>query len=97
MVKRLNWFQLRFLRINYGLQEGPIGILCMIKWTQLRGRYWYLAGKLSFVWLHRASGSDDDFFFKLRIKDFKWSQVWRTSLGLDHKFDNDYIVTLDMS
>jgi hypothetical protein len=29
--------------------------------------------------------------------DFKWPQVWRSSLGLDHKFDSDYIVTIDMS
>jgi hypothetical protein len=30
-------------------------------------------------------------------KDFKWPQVWRTSLGIDHKFENNYIATLDMS
>jgi hypothetical protein len=29
--------------------------------------------------------------------DFKFPQVWRTSLGLDHKFKGDYILTLDMS
>jgi hypothetical protein len=29
-------------------------------------------------------------------KDFKWPQVWRTSLEIDHKFENNYI-TLDMS
>jgi hypothetical protein len=32
------------------------------------------------------------FFFKCIDKDFKWPQVWRTSLGYDHKFENNYIV-----
>ena len=67
------------------------------KVTQLRGGTGIFTGKLPFVWLgNQVSGSDDG-FFQIMDKDFKWPQVWRTSLGLDHKFDNDYIVTLDMS
>ena len=35
--------------------------------------------------------------FKIVDEDFKFPQVWRPSLGFDHKFENDYIITLDMS
>ena len=67
------------------------------KVTQLRGGTGIFTGKLPFVWLgNQVSGSDDG-FFQIMDKNFKWPQVWRSSLGLDHKFDNDYIVTLDMS
>jgi hypothetical protein len=34
--------------------------------------------------------------FKLWIR-ISNGQVWRTSLGIDHKFENNYIATLDMS
>ena len=65
--------------------------------TQLRGGTGIFTGKLPFVWLgNQVSGSDDG-FFQIMDKDFKWPQVWRTSLGLDHKFPNNYITTLDVS
>jgi hypothetical protein len=44
---------------------------------------------------NQVSGADDG--FQIMDKDFKWPQVWRTSLGIDHKFENNYIATLDMS
>jgi hypothetical protein len=56
----------------------------------------FFTGKLPFVWLgNQVSGADDG--FQIMDKDFKWPQVWRTSLGIDHKFENNYIATLDMS
>jgi hypothetical protein len=65
--------------------------------TQLRGGTGIFTGKLPFVWLgNQVSGSDDG-FLQIMDKDFKWPQVWRTSLGLDHKFPNNYIATLDVS
>ncbi|MCG9793572.1 TonB-dependent receptor [Flavobacterium algicola] len=67
------------------------------KTTQLRGGTGIFTGKLPFVWLgNQVSGSDDG-FFQIMDKDFKWPQVWRSSLGLDHKFENNYIATLDVS
>ena len=67
------------------------------KTTQLRGGTGIFTGKLPFVWLgNQVSGSDDG-FFQIMDKNFKWPQVWRTSLGLDHRFKNNYIATLDMS
>jgi hypothetical protein len=49
------------------------------------------------VWLGNQVSGADDGFFQIMDKDFKWPQVWRTSLGIDHKFENNYIATLDMS
>jgi hypothetical protein len=67
------------------------------KTTQLRGGTGIFTGKLPFVWLGNQVSGADDGFFQVMDKNFKWPQVWRSSLGLDHKFDNDYIVTVDMS
>jgi hypothetical protein len=65
------------------------------KTIQVRGGTGIFTGKLPFVWLgNQVSGADDG--FQIMDKDFKW-QVWRTSLGIDHKFKNNYIATLDMS
>jgi hypothetical protein len=50
-------------------------------------------GKLPFVWLGNQVSGADDGFFQIMDKDFKWPQVWRTSLGIDHKFENNYINT----
>ncbi len=67
------------------------------KTTQLRGGTGIFTGRIPFVWLgNQVSGADDD-FFQIMDKDFKWPQVFRTSFGLDHKFKNDYIITVDMS
>ncbi|MGO4822111.1 MULTISPECIES: TonB-dependent receptor [unclassified Flavobacterium] len=67
------------------------------KTTQVRGGTGIFTGKLPFVWLgNQVSGSDDG-FFQIMDKDFKWPQVWRTSLGVDHKFENSYIATVDVS
>jgi hypothetical protein len=52
-------------------------------------------GKLPFVWLG-IKLVELTMVFQIMDKDFKWP-VWRTSLGIDHKFENNYIATLDMS
>src|SRR3970040_3089862 len=67
------------------------------KSTQVRGGTGIFTGKLPFVWLGNQVSGADDSFFQIMDKDFKWPQVWRTSLGVDHRFDNDYIMTVDMS
>ena len=67
------------------------------KTTQLRGGTGIFTGKLPFVWLGNQVSGADDGFFQIMGKDFKWPQVFRTSLGLDHKFKSNYILTVDMS
>ena len=67
------------------------------KTTQVRGGTGIFTGKLPFVWLGNQVSGADDSFFQIMDKDFKWPQVWRTSLGVDHKFENNYILTVDLS
>lgn len=67
------------------------------KTTQIRGGSGIFTGKLPFVWLGNQVSGADDGFFQIMDKNFKWPQVWRSSLGLDHRFENNYIATFDMS
>ncbi|MBW4361452.1 TonB-dependent receptor [Flavobacterium taihuense] len=65
--------------------------------TQLRGGTGIFTGKLPFVWIGNQVGGIDPFFYEVVDENFKFPQVWRTSLGFDHKFENDFIVTIDLS
>jgi len=67
------------------------------KTTQLRGGTGIFTGRLPFVWIGNQVSGIDPFFYQVVDTDFKFPQVWRTSLGLDHKFKGDYILTVDMS
>lgn len=67
------------------------------KTTQVRGGTGIFTGKIPFVWLGNQVSGADDGYLEIMDKDFKWPQVFRTSLGLDHKLKNNYIVTVDMS
>jgi hypothetical protein len=67
------------------------------KVTQVRGGSGIFTGKLPFVWVGNQVGGTDPFFYEVVNNDFKFPQVWRTSLGIDHKFESNYIFTVDMS
>lgn len=67
------------------------------KTTQLRGGTGIFTGKLPFVWLGNQVSGIDPFFYEVVDRDFKFPQVFRTSLGFDHKFKNDLVVTIDVS
>jgi hypothetical protein len=68
-----------------------------MKKTQVRGGTGIFTGRLPFVWIGNQVSGIDPFFYQVVDTDFKFPQVWRTSLGIDHKFDNNYILTVDMS
>jgi hypothetical protein len=68
-----------------------------LKTTQIRGGSGIFTGRLPFVWIGNQVSGIDPFFYQVVDRDFKFPQVWRTSLGLDHKFENNYILTVDMS
>ncbi len=65
--------------------------------TQLRGGTGVFTGKLPFVWLGNQVQGVDFFFYQAVDPDFKWPQVWRTNLGVDHRFENGIILTADVS
>ncbi|CAC9974495.1 TonB-dependent receptor [Flavobacterium panici] len=65
--------------------------------SQLRGGSGIFTGRIPFVWLGNQVSGADDSFFQIMDPDYKWPQVWRTSLGYDHRFESNYIVTLDLS
>ncbi len=67
------------------------------KTNQLRGGTGIFTGRLPFVWIGNQVSGIDPFFYQVVDTDFKFPQVWRTSLGFDHKFKGDYILTLDIS
>jgi hypothetical protein len=65
--------------------------------SQLRGGSGIFTGRIPFVWLGNQVSGADDSFLQIMDPDYKWPQVWRTSLGFDHRFESNYIVTLDLS
>ncbi len=65
--------------------------------SQLRGGTGIFTGKFPFVWIGNQVGGIDPFFHQVVDENFKFPQVWRTSMGYDHKFENDLILTVDMS
>ncbi|NRT15458.1 hypothetical protein HNP99_001815 [Flavobacterium sp. 28A] len=67
------------------------------KTSQIRGGSGVFTGRLPFVWIGNQVGGTDPFFYQVVSSDFKFPQVWRTSFGFDHRFENNFIVTLDAS
>lgn len=68
--------------------------------TQLRGGTGIFTGRLRFVWIgNQISNSRLDPFYTFQVNathpDFKWPQVWRSNLGLDHDFGDGLIGTLE--
>ena len=67
------------------------------KTLQLRGGTGIFTGKLPFVWIGNQISGADDGFLQIMDPNFKWPQVWRTSLGFDKKFENNYLLTVDLA
>jgi hypothetical protein len=65
--------------------------------SQLRGGSGIFTGRIPFVWLGNQVSGADDGFFQIMDPNYKWPQVWRTSLGYDHKFESNYVLTVDVS
>ena len=67
------------------------------KTIQVRGGTGIFTGKFPFVWLGNQVSGADDGFFQIMDPNFKWPQVYRTSLGFDKKFKNNLILTVDLA
>ncbi len=64
---------------------------------QVRGGTGIFTGRLPFVWIGNQISGTDQGFFQVVDPDYKFPQVWRTSLGVDKRFENGIIATLDLS
>lgn len=64
---------------------------------QVRGGTGIFTGRLPFVWIGNQVSGVDQFFYQVVDNDFQFPQVWRTSLGLDYRFENGIIATADFS
>ena len=65
--------------------------------TQIRGGSGIFTGRFPFVWLGNQVQGVDFFFYQIVDPDFKWPQVWRTNLGVDHRLDNGITLSGDVS
>ncbi|MFT4683592.1 MAG: hypothetical protein ACI8RP_000163 [Urechidicola sp.] len=64
---------------------------------QLRGGTGLFTGRFPFVWLGNQIGNPNSFFYQVVDPEFKFPQVWRTSLGFDTRLENGVILTADLS
>ena len=64
---------------------------------QLRGGSGLFTGRFPFVWLGNQVGNPNFWFQQNVDPDYKFPQVWRTNLGIDHEYENGLIVTADLS
>tara|TARA_R110001583_G_scaffold135989_1_gene287799 strand:+ start:2416 stop:5538 length:3123 start_codon:yes stop_codon:yes gene_type:complete len=67
------------------------------KTLQLRGGSGLFTGRFPFVWVGNQVGGSDVFFYQVVDPDFKFPQVWRSSLGLDYKLEDGTVLTTDLS
>ncbi len=64
---------------------------------QLRGGTGIFTGRLPFVWLGNQVGAPNFWFLEMVDPDFEWPRVWKSSLGIDKKFENGLTLSLDGS
>ncbi|WP_372745357.1 carboxypeptidase regulatory-like domain-containing protein [Lutibacter sp.] len=67
------------------------------KTMQLRGGSGLFTGRFPFVWLGNQIANPNVYYYQVVDPDFKFPQVWRTSLGLDNKLENGIVISTDVS
>lgn len=63
--------------------------------VQLRGGTGLFAGRFPAVWIGNQVANPDFFFYNMTDPSFRFPQVWKTSLGYDHKI-KDWTATVDL-
>jgi len=64
---------------------------------QLRGGSGIFTGRLPFVWIGNQVGNVNVDFYTSTDKNFQFPQIWKSSLGLDYKFENGLVTSFDAS
>ncbi len=64
---------------------------------QIRGGSGLFTGRFPFVWLGNQVQGVDFFFYQVVDPDFQFPQVWRTNIGADRRFENNLVVSGDVS
>lgn len=64
---------------------------------QVRGGSGIFTGRFPFVWIGNQSGAPNWWFYEVIDPDFNWPKVWKTSLGVDNKFEGGIVATFDAS
>ena len=64
---------------------------------QLRGGTGLFTGRFPFVWVGNQVANPDFFFYTMTEEDFKFPQVWRTSIGVDKALGKGWIAVADLS
>jgi hypothetical protein len=64
---------------------------------QLRGGSGLFTGRFPFVWLGNQIGNPNVYYYQVVDPNFKFPQVWRTSIGADVKLKDGTILTTDLS
>ena len=67
------------------------------KTVQFRGGTGLFTGRFPFVWLGNQINSPNFWFYQAVDPDYEFPQIWRTSLGLDYKMENDVIISTDLA
>lgn len=65
------------------------------KSLQVRGGTGIFTGRLPFVWIGNQVANPAFYFYQTTAPNFKYPQVWRTSFGVDYRFDNGLTITSD--
>lgn len=64
---------------------------------QVRGGTGIFTGRFPFVWLGNQIGNPYVWYYEVVDPEFKFPEVWRTSLGIDKKLENGIVLTTDLS
>ena len=63
---------------------------------KLRGGTGIFTGRFPFVWIGNQVANPSFFFYCTTSPDFKFPQVWKSSLGYDRKFSNGWTASVDV-
>lgn len=63
---------------------------------KLRGGTGVFTGRFPFVWIGNQVANPNFYFYCVTDPNFKFPQVWKSSLGYDHKFAGGWVASLDV-